>query len=41
MSDKTVRQLADMVKTPLDQLLKQLQEAGLSARTADDVINDE
>jgi translation initiation factor IF-2 len=41
MSDKTVRQLADMVKTPLDQLLKQLKAAGLSARTADDVINDE
>lgn len=41
MSDKTVRQLAAMVKTPLEQLLKQLQEAGLSARTADDIINDE
>ncbi len=41
MSDKTVRQLADMVKTPLEQLLKQLQEAGLSARNADDIINDE
>ena len=41
MSDKTVRQLADMVKTPLDQLLKQLQEAGLTARNADDVVNDD
>jgi translation initiation factor IF-2 len=41
MSDKTVRQLADMVKTPLDQLLKQLKEAGLSASSADDVINDD
>ncbi len=41
MSDKTVRQLADMVKTPLEQLLKQLQEAGLSVRTADDIINDD
>jgi translation initiation factor IF-2 len=41
MSDKTVRQLADMVKTPLDQLLKQLQEAGLSVRTPDDIINDD
>ncbi|MDD1608121.1 MAG: translation initiation factor IF-2 [Methylococcaceae bacterium] len=41
MSDKTVRQLADMVKTPLEQLLKQLQEAGLSVRTPDDVINDD
>jgi translation initiation factor IF-2 len=41
MSDKTVRQLADMVKTPLEQLLKQLQEAGLSVRTPDDIINDD
>jgi translation initiation factor IF-2 len=41
MSDKTVRQLAEMVKTPLEQLLKQLKEAGLSARTPDDVINDD
>jgi translation initiation factor IF-2 len=41
MSDKTVRQLADMVKTPLDQLVKQLQEAGLSAREPDDIINDD
>lgn len=41
MSDKTVRQLADMVKTPLEQLLKQLQEAGLSVKTPDDIINDD
>ena len=41
MSDKTVRQLADMVKTPVDQLVKQLQEAGLSVRTSDDIINDD
>jgi predicted ATPase len=41
MSDKTVRQLAAMVKTPLDQVLKQLKEAGLSASSGDDVINDE
>ena len=41
MSDKTVQQFADMVKTPLDQLLTQLKEVGLSARTADDVLNDD
>ncbi len=41
MSDKTVRQLADMVKTPVEQLVKQLQEAGLSVRTPDDIINDD
>ncbi|MSP28087.1 MAG: translation initiation factor IF-2 [Methylococcales bacterium] len=41
MSDKTVLQLANMVKTPVEQLLKQLQEAGLSARKADDIINDD
>ncbi|MFI3190521.1 translation initiation factor IF-2 [Crenothrix sp. D3] len=41
MSDKTVLQLADMVKTPVEQLLKQLQEAGLSARKSDDIINDD
>jgi translation initiation factor IF-2 len=41
MSDKTVRQLAEIVKIPLDRLLVQLKEAGLSASSADDVINEE
>ncbi|CAG1022141.1 partial Translation initiation factor IF-2, partial [Patescibacteria group bacterium] len=41
MSDKTVRQLAAMVKTPVEQLLKQLKEAGLSVRNADDIISED
>jgi translation initiation factor IF-2 len=41
MSDKTVRQLAEIVKIPLERLLEQLKEAGLSASTADDVINED
>jgi translation initiation factor IF-2 len=41
MSDKTVRQLAEVVKIPLERLLEQLKEAGLSAGTPEDVINDD
>lgn len=41
MSDKTVRQLAEVVKIPLEQLLEQLKEAGLSASTPDDLINED
>jgi translation initiation factor IF-2 len=41
MSDKTVRQLAEIVKIPLERLLEQLKEAGLSASTPDDVINED
>lgn len=41
MSDKTIRQLAEVVKIPLEKLLEQLKEAGLSASTPDDVINDD
>ncbi|MGR9085479.1 MAG: translation initiation factor IF-2 [Gammaproteobacteria bacterium] len=41
MSDKTIRQLAEVVKIPLDKLLEQLKEAGLSANTPDDIINDD
>lgn len=41
MSDKTVRQLAAMVKTPVEQLLKQLKEAGLLVRNADDIISED
>ncbi len=41
MSDKTVRQLAEVVKIPLDKLLEQLKEAGLSASAPDDVINED
>ena len=39
MSDKTVSELAEMVKTPLDLLLVQLQEAGLPAATAEDLVS--
>ncbi|MDD5319603.1 MAG: translation initiation factor IF-2 [Methylococcales bacterium] len=41
MSDKTVRQLAEIVKIPLERLIEQLKEAGLSASTPDDFINDD
>ena len=35
MSIKTVRQLAEIVKIPLERLLVQLKEAGLTASTPD------
>ncbi len=41
MSDKTVQQLAEIVKIPLERLLEQLKEAGLSATSADDYINED
>jgi len=41
MSDKTVRQLAEVVKIPLERLLEQLKEAGLSASSADDIISED
>ncbi|MFA5922174.1 MAG: translation initiation factor IF-2 [Methylococcaceae bacterium] len=41
MSNKTVRQLAEIVKIPLERLLEQLKEAGLSASAPDDVINED
>ncbi len=41
MSDKTVKELAEMVKIPLDRFLEQLKEAGVSASAADDLINEE
>ncbi len=41
MSDKTVRQLAEIVKIPLERLLEQLKEAGLSASAPDDLINED
>jgi translation initiation factor IF-2 len=41
MSDKTVRQLAEVVKIPLERLLEQLKEAGLTASAPDDVINED
>ncbi|MEQ1530165.1 MAG: translation initiation factor IF-2, partial [Methylococcales bacterium] len=41
MSDKTVRQLAEVVRIPLERLLEQLKEAGLSASSPDDLISED
>lgn len=41
MSDKTVKQLAEMVKIPLDRFIEQLQEAGISASNPDDLVDEE
>ncbi len=41
MSDKTVKELAEMVKIPLDRFLEQLKEAGVSASAPDDLINED
>ncbi len=41
MSDVTVRQLAEVVGTPVDRLLEQLQDAGLSKGGADDAVTDD
>ncbi len=41
MSDVTVAQFAEVLKVPVDQLLKQLDEAGIRVAGADDRISDE
>jgi len=41
MSEVTVKQLADVVKTPVEKLLVQLSEAGLKFNAADQVVSDE
>ncbi len=41
MSDKTVKELAEMVKIPLDRFLEQLEEAGVSASAPDDLIDED
>ena len=41
MSDKTVKELAEMVKIPLDRFLEQLKEAGIPASDPDDLINED
>ena len=41
MSDKTVRELAEVVGIPLERFLEQLKEAGLSASAPDDVITED
>ena len=41
MSEVTVKQLAETVGTPVDRLLKQMQEAGLSHSADDELVSDE
>ena len=41
MSEVTVKQLADTVGTPVDRLLKQMQEAGLPHRNDAESVSDE
>ena len=41
MSDVTVSQFAEVLKVPVDRLLSQLEEAGISIKGADDVISEE
>ncbi|NNG13763.1 MAG: translation initiation factor IF-2, partial [Gammaproteobacteria bacterium] len=41
MSDVTVKQLAEVIGTPVDRLVSQLEEAGLPAKGADDTISDD
>lgn len=41
MAEVTVRQFAEVVGIPIERLIAQLGEAGLSAKQADDSINDE
>ena len=40
MAEESVGQLADTIGTPIDRLLLQIEEAGLSQRSAGDVINE-
>ena len=41
MSDKSVTELAGMVGIPLDRLLEQMKEAGITSHTATDTINED
>ncbi|HID82328.1 MAG TPA: translation initiation factor IF-2 [Chromatiales bacterium] len=41
MSNVTVKQLAEVIKTPIDKLIVQLNEAGISVEQADDAVTDE
>lgn len=41
MSEVTVKQLAEDVGAPVERLLKQIEDAGLSQRKEDDVVSDE
>ena len=41
MSDVTVKQLAEVVKTPVEKLLVQLKDAGVEKSNADDLVSDD
>ncbi|UCG73452.1 MAG: translation initiation factor IF-2 [Chromatiales bacterium] len=41
MSDVTVAQFAEVLKVPVDRLLSQLDEAGITVQGADDIISDD
>ncbi len=41
MSEVTVKQLAEVVKTPVEKLLEQFSEAGLDFNAADQIVSDE
>ena len=41
MSEVTVKQLAEVVKTPVDKLLQQFAEAGLEFSEPDQIVSDE
>ncbi len=41
MSDVTVKQLADVVKTPVEKLLLQLKDAGVDKSSAEDLVSDD
>ncbi|MFE8070732.1 translation initiation factor IF-2 [Marinobacteraceae bacterium S3BR75-40.1] len=41
MAEVTVKQLADDVGAPVDRLLRQIEDAGLKQRSADDVVTDD
>ena len=40
MAEVTVKQLADVVGTPVERLLEQIKDAGLTAENADSIISD-
>ena len=40
MPEVTVKQYAEVIQIPVERLLEQLQEAGLSAKSAEDRISD-
>ena len=41
MAEVTVKQLADTVGAPVDRLLKQMQQAGLSHKAEDEAVSEQ